>query len=117
MPEPSILALVIPLYSLTTLVRYPHTFSPLHLPRTPLIRAVPKTNTSRSFFFLGHYVENTGNTTLSYMEIFKSDKVVDFSLQQWLALTPNDLVAQILNVTIATVKGFKTSKSVVVMGK
>ncbi|TCD65244.1 hypothetical protein EIP91_002952 [Steccherinum ochraceum] len=40
----------------------------------------------------GHYVENTGNTTLRYLEIYKGDRVQDISLSQWLALIPPELV-------------------------
>ncbi|KAG9236697.1 putative oxalate decarboxylase oxdC [Amylocarpus encephaloides] len=65
----------------------------------------------------GHYVENTHpNETLYYIEIFKAPKVLDFSLQQWLALTPPDIVAQILNVSVETVKSFKTNKQVIIAG-
>lgn len=30
----------------------------------------------------GHYVENTGNTTLRFLEVFKSEKFEDISLNQ-----------------------------------
>jgi oxalate decarboxylase/phosphoglucose isomerase-like protein (cupin superfamily) len=30
----------------------------------------------------GHYVENVGNDTVRYLEIFKSDRYQDLSLQQ-----------------------------------
>ncbi|KAI0787733.1 RmlC-like cupin domain-containing protein [Fomes fomentarius] len=40
----------------------------------------------------GHHVENTGNDTLHFLEIFKSGTVQDVSLSQWLALTPPELV-------------------------
>jgi oxalate decarboxylase/phosphoglucose isomerase-like protein (cupin superfamily) len=40
----------------------------------------------------GHYVENIGNTTLKFLEIFNSDIYEDISLNQWLALTPPDMV-------------------------
>ncbi|RDB29945.1 Oxalate decarboxylase OxdC [Hypsizygus marmoreus] len=40
----------------------------------------------------GHYVENTGNTTLKFLEVFKSGIFQDISLTQWLALTPPNLV-------------------------
>jgi oxalate decarboxylase/phosphoglucose isomerase-like protein (cupin superfamily) len=30
----------------------------------------------------GHYVENIGNDTLNFLEIFKSDRYQDLSLQQ-----------------------------------
>jgi oxalate decarboxylase len=37
---------------------------------------------------MGHYIENTGNASLRFLEIFKSDYYV--SLNQWLA--PSDRV-------------------------
>jgi oxalate decarboxylase len=43
-------------------------------------------------FAMGHYVENTGSTPLRFLEIFKSPYYADVSLNQWLALTPPDLV-------------------------
>ena len=46
---------------------------------------------------LGHYVQNTGNTDLIFMEIFKSDRFQEVSLAQWLACTPPEMVAAHLN--------------------
>jgi oxalate decarboxylase len=43
-------------------------------------------------FAMGHYVENTGDTTLRFLEMFKSNYYADLSLDQWLALTPPELV-------------------------
>jgi len=43
---------------------------------------------------MGHYVENTGNTTLKFLEVFRSSKFEDVSLAQWLALTPPQLVKE-----------------------
>jgi oxalate decarboxylase len=43
-------------------------------------------------FAMGHYIENTGDTTLRFLEIFKSDYYADVSFDQWLALTPPELV-------------------------
>ena len=43
-------------------------------------------------FAMGHYIENTGKTTLRFLEIFKSSYYADVSLNQWLALTPPELV-------------------------
>ncbi len=48
--------------------------------------------------FYPHYVENTGTTTLRFLEIFRSDRFEDVSLAQWLALTPHDLVRAHLNI-------------------
>ena len=43
-------------------------------------------------FANGHYIENTGNTKLRFLEIFKSSYYADVSLDQWMALTPPELV-------------------------
>lgn len=42
--------------------------------------------------FMPHYVENTGTTTLRFLELFRSDRFEDVSLAQWLSLTPHELV-------------------------
>lgn len=39
-----------------------------------------------------HYVENTGNTTLRFLEMFRSSRFEDVPLAQWLAFTPHELV-------------------------
>ncbi|WP_239616558.1 oxalate decarboxylase family bicupin [Cohnella mopanensis] len=49
-------------------------------------------------FALGHYIQNTGNQTLWFLEMFKSDRFVDMSLNQWMALTPRELVQSNLHV-------------------
>lgn len=41
---------------------------------------------------MGHYVQNTGTDTLWFLEIFRSDRFEDISLNQWMALTPKQLV-------------------------
>jgi oxalate decarboxylase len=43
-------------------------------------------------FAMGHYVENTGTSTLRFLEMFKSSYYADVSLNQWLALTPPELL-------------------------
>jgi oxalate decarboxylase len=43
-------------------------------------------------FAMGHYVENTGTGPLRFLEMFRSDRFADVSLNQWLALTPPELV-------------------------
>jgi oxalate decarboxylase len=49
-----------------------------------------------------HYVENTGDTDLVFLEIFKSDRYQDFSFSEWLAHTPPELVMAHLNIDKAT---------------
>jgi oxalate decarboxylase len=43
-------------------------------------------------FATGHYIENTGNTPVRFLEMFKSSYFADLSLNQWMALTPPQLV-------------------------
>jgi len=63
---------------------------------------------------MGHYVENTGNTTLRYLEIFNTDHYQDISLNQWLALTPPDLVKAHLQLDDETISNLQKTKPVVV---
>jgi oxalate decarboxylase len=65
-------------------------------------------------FAMGHYVENTGSETLTFLELFKSDHFADVSLQQWMALTPPELVQAHLNLNDATMAGLRKVKQVVV---
>jgi oxalate decarboxylase len=48
-------------------------------------------------FAMGHFVENTGTTTLRFLEMFKSSYYADLSLDQWMALTPPELLKVHLN--------------------
>jgi oxalate decarboxylase len=47
---------------------------------------------------LPHYIENTGNTDLVFLEMFKSNYYQDFSLSEWLAHTPPELVMAHLSI-------------------
>ncbi|GID32400.1 cupin domain-containing protein [Paractinoplanes brasiliensis] len=47
---------------------------------------------------LGHYVENTGDETLIYLETFRSDHYEEVSLANWLSHLPPKLVSQHLNI-------------------
>jgi oxalate decarboxylase len=53
-------------------------------------------------FAMGHYILNTGPEPLRFLEMFKSDRFADISLNQWLALTPPELVQAHLNLDDAT---------------
>ncbi|GJJ09996.1 hypothetical protein Clacol_004222 [Clathrus columnatus] len=61
-----------------------------------------------------HYIENIGNETLHYLEIFKTDQFQDISLNQWLALTPPELVKAHLDIDDATIALFNKTKQYVV---
>lgn len=65
-------------------------------------------------FAMGHYIENTGPTTLRFLEMFKSDRFADVSLTQWLALTPPELVKAHLNVGDDFIAHLQKEKPVVV---
>ncbi|KAJ5756674.1 hypothetical protein N7533_006217 [Penicillium manginii] len=66
----------------------------------------------------GHYIENTSETEkLIWIELYKSDRVADISLAQWLALTPSDTVANVLKVDIEVVENIKKEKQLLIQGK
>jgi oxalate decarboxylase len=47
---------------------------------------------------LGHYIENTGDSDLRFLEMFKASHYQDLSLSEWLTHTPPDLVMAHLNI-------------------
>jgi oxalate decarboxylase len=47
---------------------------------------------------MGHYIQNTGEETLRFLEMFKSDRFADVSLNQLMALTPREFVQEHLHV-------------------
>lgn len=49
-------------------------------------------------FAFGHYIQNTGTETLWFLEMFRSDRFEDISLNQWMAMTPRDLIQDNLRV-------------------
>jgi oxalate decarboxylase len=59
-------------------------------------------------------VENTGSGPLRFLEMFKSAHYADVSLNQWLALTPPELVEASLNIDAKTVKALRKTKAPVV---
>ncbi len=65
-------------------------------------------------FAMGHYVENTGTEPLRFLEMFKSRYYADVSLDQWLALTPPELVQAHLRVDKATIDAFRKDKKPIV---
>jgi oxalate decarboxylase len=60
-----------------------------------------------------HYLENTGNTDLVFLEMFKSSYYQDLSLSEWLAHTPPELVMAHLNIDKATLAAIPTTETVV----
>ena len=65
---------------------------------------VPKT--------LGHYVENTGNTDLIFLEMFRTDKFEDLSLSEWVRNAPPELVMGHLGISADTLRKIPKEKAV-----
>jgi oxalate decarboxylase len=51
---------------------------------------------------LGHYIENTGDGDLVFLEMFKADRYRDLALSDWLSHTPPELVMSHLRISRAT---------------
>jgi oxalate decarboxylase len=64
-------------------------------------------------FAMGHYVQNTGDQTLTFLELFKSDHFADVSLNQWMALTPRELVEAHLNLDEQTIGALSAHKPII----
>jgi oxalate decarboxylase len=61
-------------------------------------------------FAMGHYVLNTGPGPLRFLEMFRSSRFADISLNQWLALTPPELVQAHLNLDDRTTAAMTANK-------
>jgi oxalate decarboxylase len=65
-------------------------------------------------FAMGHYIENTGDEPLRFLEMFRSDRFADVSLNQWMALTPPELVKVHLNLDDRTMAALSKDKPIIV---
>ncbi|MGD0183605.1 MAG: cupin domain-containing protein [Terriglobales bacterium] len=65
---------------------------------------------------LPHYVQNTGDTELKFLEMFKSNLYQDLALSEWLTHTPPELVMAHLGLDKATLDAMP-KEEVVVMPK
>jgi len=63
-----------------------------------------------------HYIENTGDTDLVFLEMFKSSFYQDLSLSEWLSHTPPELVMAHLNIDRATLDAVPRDELVIVPG-
>ena len=61
-----------------------------------------------------HYIENTGDSLLRYLEVWNSGKFSDVSLRQWLAFTPYDLVRAHLKIEKSVLENIPKRKTPVV---
>ena len=66
---------------------------------------------------MAHYVENLGNEPLLFLELFRSPRFMDVSLNQWMALTPPELVRAHLNFDSSTMAALRKDKPIVAAGQ
>jgi oxalate decarboxylase len=64
----------------------------------------------------GHYIENTGDTDLVFLEMFKADQYVDISMNNWIRRLPPEMVTSHLNIDLATIKKIPTENQAVIAG-
>lgn len=61
-------------------------------------------------YAMGHYIENTGSGPLRFLEVFRSGRYADVSLNQWMKLTPPELVRSHLNIGQSLLDGLSKDK-------
>ena len=63
---------------------------------------------------LGHYIQNTGDSDLQVLEVFKAPQFQDVSLSDWITHTPPALVAQHFNLSPDVIAKLPKSKPEIV---
>jgi oxalate decarboxylase len=63
-----------------------------------------------------HYIENTGNTDVMFLEMFKSDRFVDVSLNNWLRRLPPETVTSHINLNQEQIVKIPSEKELVIPG-
>jgi oxalate decarboxylase len=64
----------------------------------------------------GHYVENTGNTDLVFLEMFATSEFADFSLNNWIRHLPPEMVAAHLNLDGEAIRKIPAENFAVIPG-
>jgi oxalate decarboxylase len=63
---------------------------------------------------MGHYIENIGQTTLRCVNVFNKPKYKEVSLNNWMALTPPDMVRGHLNLDDTAMKALRQERRPIV---
>src|SRR6516162_5059265 len=63
---------------------------------------------------MAHYVQNLGDEPLRFLEMFRSPRFMDVSLNQRMALTPLELVKAHLNLDQQTMRALRKDKPIIV---
>jgi oxalate decarboxylase/phosphoglucose isomerase-like protein (cupin superfamily) len=98
----------------------PHSIQGLGPDGCEFLLAFPHGSFSESSTFLlseesmSHYVQNTGAGPLKFLELFRSPRFEDVSLNQWLALTPAELVKAHLGLDQNTIDRLSKNKKPIV---
>jgi oxalate decarboxylase len=61
----------------------------------------------------GHYIENTGDTDLIFLEMFAAAEFVDFSLNQWIRKPPKTIAMDHLGPSSEEIDAIPPSKEVI----
>jgi oxalate decarboxylase len=63
-----------------------------------------------------HYIENTGNTDVIFLEMFKADQFVDVSLNNWLRRVPPEAVTAHMNLNREQIAKIPSEKELIIGG-
>lgn len=63
-----------------------------------------------------HYLENTGNETIIFLEMLQAPRFTDISVGQWLALTPSQVVKDTLNLSDEVISKLPKTKPILLPG-
>jgi oxalate decarboxylase len=64
----------------------------------------------------GHYIENTGDTDVIFLEMFKADRFIDVSLNNWLRRVPPEAVTSHLNLGPDLIAKIPADKALIIAG-
>jgi len=64
----------------------------------------------------GHYVQNIGDTDMQFFAVFRTPKFAEFSLSDWLEHSPQEMVAEHLNVDPTIVPHWPGSNALIMPG-
>jgi oxalate decarboxylase len=64
----------------------------------------------------GHYIENTGDTDLMFLEVFKASRFEDFSLNNWIRRVPPEMAKAHLNLNDQQLKAIPAEKQEIIAG-
>src|ERR1700730_15275078 len=62
----------------------------------------------------GHYIENTGDTNLVFLEMFKANRYMDLTLSEWMTNSPPELIMEHLRINQETLDAIPKNKAVIV---